>query len=601
MNENKNKIFEKNKFWSSKTNLMFYSTIRQQANIDNDPINQLIFNFQEIIIINDNKNIKDQNIKAQDIIMFLYFNRNKIEKIIYDIDEVIEIKPNNVIKDLSYYFYLDLLISQNKGIVNYIYTIDFINEINKQRNNIDKKENFKKILISKILVELIINYKGCDYYNEDEDDKSLQIIEKNNKIFIENNIKIFNHLNLNWTIEDLMTKKIDQIYIEIIISLLKDDFNKEKINKMDVINQLDIEKIVITKTIIDELSKELKTNKDYNINVIGDLFDDKKIIFFFNLLKYILKEPLYIFQIEFLLKTRNNIKRIIKKDTKNFLTIFEQKNENIKEKMEYILEFFFEFEYFFLKKYINNKTEQIAVKKQENQLINNPLINNIDNFNSEINYTIINSCIASSNSKGTSTKNSQLSNSSKFFSKESLSDPRKCSNRGFSNLEKLSKSEEMDIKEIKEILEYSSFEFHTDKEKNIEFDTIICGKEKKNKQFEEIEGQRLNLSEGISKIYQQFLSFIFSFKNIIKENFSNNYKLEGVLEFKRVNNQDNDNNDLYDIECIYQFKKPDDNDVKDYHDENCLSNEKDISSLDGFNSFLNDINQDNYNNIDYIE
>ncbi len=280
MNENKKEIFEKNKLWSLKTNLMFYSTLIQQANIDNDPISQLISNFQEIKIINDNTNTKDQNIKAQDIIMFLYFNRNKIEKIIYDIEEVIEIKPYNVIKDLSYYFYLDLLLNQNEGIVNYIYIIDFIKEINEQQKSTDKKEIFKKILISKIIVELIINYKGCYYYNEDEDDKSLQIIEKNNKTFIENNINIFNHLNLNWTIEDLMTQKIDHIYIEIIISLLKDDFNKEKINKMNVINQLDIEKIEITKTIIDELSKELKTIKDYNINEISDLFGYKKIFFF---------------------------------------------------------------------------------------------------------------------------------------------------------------------------------------------------------------------------------------------------------------------------------------------------------------------------------
>jgi hypothetical protein len=183
---NETKIFQKINLWSSKINLMFYSTLLQQANIKDDPITQLISIFPEIKLLNENTSIKDQ-----DIIKILYFNSYKIEKILYENDELIEIKPNNILINLSYYFYLDLLIKHNENIENYIYTIDLIKAIDEQQKNIDQKEIFKKLLISKIIIELIDNYKGCMNYNEDKDDKILQMIEEDNKIIIKDNIHAF--------------------------------------------------------------------------------------------------------------------------------------------------------------------------------------------------------------------------------------------------------------------------------------------------------------------------------------------------------------------------------------------------------------------------
>jgi hypothetical protein len=60
-----------------------------------------------------------------------------------------------------------------------------------KQKNIDQKEIFKKLLISKIIIELIDNYKGCMNYNEDKDDKILQVIEEDNKIIIKDNIHAF--------------------------------------------------------------------------------------------------------------------------------------------------------------------------------------------------------------------------------------------------------------------------------------------------------------------------------------------------------------------------------------------------------------------------
>jgi hypothetical protein len=309
----------------------------QQANIKDDPITQLISIFPEIKLLNENTSIKDQ-----DIIKILYFNSYKIEKILYENDELIEIKPNNILINLSYYFYLDLLIKHNENIENYIYTIDLIKAIDEQQKNIDQKEIFKKLLISKIIIELIDNYKGCMNYNEDKDDKILQMIEEDNKIIIKDNIHAFTDLNINWTSDSFINKKnkdyieIQQIYIEIIISLINNNFNDENIVKKEIIDQIEIEGIDLTKTMLDELSKELNTNNNYNINSFDDLFNDQNILFFYELFKYILKKPFYVFQIEFLEKTRKKIIKIIKKDINKFLESFQKKSENMKEKIEFI-------------------------------------------------------------------------------------------------------------------------------------------------------------------------------------------------------------------------------------------------------------------------
>ena len=586
---NETKLFEKNNLWSSKINLMFYSTLMQQANIKDDPITQLISIFPEIKLLNENTSIKDQ-----DIIKILYFNSCKIEKILYENDELIEIKPNNILINLSYYFYLDLLIKHNENIENYIYTIDLIKAIDEQQKNIDQKEIFKKLLISKIIIELIDNYKGCMNYNEDKDDKILQMIEEDNKIIIKDNIHAFTDLNINWTSDSFINKKnkdyieIQQIYIEIIISLINNNFNDEHIVKKEIIDQIEIEGIDLTKTMLDELSKELNNNNNYNINSFDDLFNDQNILFFYELFKYILKKPLYVFQIEFLEKTRKKIIKIIKKDINQFLESFHKKSENMKEKIKFILKFFDE-PNFYLKKYINNIKEEIETKIQDIQPIINPLNDKENsNYDNNINYGY-----------SSETKDSKDYNYSNPFSKPSAN--QSSSHRKINNLEELSKNEEKEIEEIKEIMEYSLFKFYTDEDKNIVYYEIIFGKDSKTIDFDEMKQKRINLNEAIYVNYQKFLNFISWFEDTIKNKFINNYKLEGELEFKRDNSNDN-NSKLEDLDCTYYFKRPDDGRIQNYIDEKCLFHyEKDTSLLEGFNNFLDEINQEDYKEILYLK
>ena len=105
--------------------------------------------------------------------------------------------------ELSFLFYLNLFISENTDQVDYTYSFDFINKI----NNLQEKNNdkiYQKIIISKIIIELIKNYKQTDNYDEDEDEK-LNAIEKKNEDFIEKNINKFNEIGLKMTKEDIVS------------------------------------------------------------------------------------------------------------------------------------------------------------------------------------------------------------------------------------------------------------------------------------------------------------------------------------------------------------------------------------------------------------
>ena len=134
----------------------------------------------------------------------------------------------------------------------------------------------------------------------------LDDIKNNNIKIIKDNIKkILENFNEN----DLINKKIDEIYAEIIKVLIKtnkiDDFNYT----IDIINQLDLENIIISKTIFETIKNILGDEnviKKYIIKNKED-FNEKKINFYYILLKYILKDPIYIYQIPFLYKTKKQL------------------------------------------------------------------------------------------------------------------------------------------------------------------------------------------------------------------------------------------------------------------------------------------------------
>ena len=117
-----------------------------------------------------------------------------------------------------------------------------------------------------------------------------------------------------------------------------------------IINQLDLEHINITNLMFKKISEILNSNenyiKEYIIDKIDDLIDKKKINFYYILLKYILKNSIHIYQIPFLLNTR---KTIITAINQLKLYSFDSNDNELKERIEYILKHITDSDYYYNK------------------------------------------------------------------------------------------------------------------------------------------------------------------------------------------------------------------------------------------------------------
>ena len=270
----------------------------------------------------------------------LYFNSKIVHKYLYEINDTIKIDSKIIKNELSNCFYLALLLEENTDIVNYEYQIDLIREINNQLKNENKIRN---IVASKIVNELIRNYKETDNYNEDEEKEELDDIENNNLYVIKNNLK---ELKMN----DIGNKRIDEIYIDIINILIKTNKIDDYEYTYNIIKELDLEKIDLTELMFSELTQTLNINnkyiQKYKILDKEDFSFKKEIInFYYILFKYILKNSIYIYNIELLLKTRQKIIKIIKNNNTDILYNNYIGDEN-KEKLEYIIHFLADLEYY---------------------------------------------------------------------------------------------------------------------------------------------------------------------------------------------------------------------------------------------------------------
>ena len=226
--------------------LIYYNIIVNLFHKTNDIV-KMLANYSEVKILLDSK--------KEDIIYFLYFDRYNIHKILYNEEEIIYININENNRNLTYYFYLSLLIRENRDIINYSYSIEYIYDIiNNYQKQINPNYVLKKIIVSKIIIEIIYNYRGL-YNCKEEDESKLNIIEEENKDIINNNIKYLKEFDINYDENYVIEQKIDKIYIDIINSLFKKMkfIDKEYISK--IFNQLELKSINLTEYMIEELLK----------------------------------------------------------------------------------------------------------------------------------------------------------------------------------------------------------------------------------------------------------------------------------------------------------------------------------------------------------
>ena len=256
-------------------------------NIDKDQLDQsrdkIISNFADIEKIC--KNNKEQ------ILEILFLNKEKVKEILYDNDKNIDFEGLNIKPELPELFYLSLLLD-NPNIVYFKYSIGFIRNLD---NSIKKKKYINKIILSKIIIKLIDNFEGLDYYYQDKNE--LEEIKKRNIKIIKSNLEIFNkEFNLKYDINHFLNETIDLIYKEIISSLFKKAEFNNCIYYKDIIEQINLESInnskILNKFFLDEL--DINKNKfleEYKINA-NSYEGQKEINFYEILIKVILKKPL---------------------------------------------------------------------------------------------------------------------------------------------------------------------------------------------------------------------------------------------------------------------------------------------------------------------
>ena len=534
--------------------------IKEDSKIENDPIFKLFFILAEIHDI----------LNFPNFTKYLYLNAKKVDEVLYVSEETLNVDNQQKEKDLSFFFYLFLLIMHNPDIINYKYSLDFIKEINNKKKN-NNNYCLRNIIISKIILTLISNFKNfddeCDNIGHKE---AIDAMIKENTEAIEGNMKLIEYMNLNLTKKYIIDKSVDEIYIDIIIQLIKNDKLSDYEFSFNIISQLNFEKIDLNEKMLAKLTKILNMNEKnvdkYFIANYNDLLDNKIVNFHYILLKYILKNSIYIYQIPFLLKIHVNIKKIINSNI--YELISNELEEQDKERFEYILEKYSDLFYYF-KKFLDLK---LTIEEEEINII-------------EIKPDEENKKENTNNANKESNNKSTKGSTDKIIENELK----------INEINK--KEEEFDpLKDIQKLLfQYSIFVLHTNERGNepyIIIDKILLGKSKieiKENVLNEIEKSTSNQN------YKCFLNFLNQIKNTIKTEFQYNYYLRIKLQLEIDENEPINENSIYNIICQYTFYNPIDKSKKTFKDDNILIND----TLPGLGYMIEEINDESFNSLEY--
>ena len=309
----------------------FFSIIKNDDNNNEKnkpiiiPFCELIGSYQDIENILLNKEIN--------IIEYIYLNKERINQILYDEETNIKIEQNYLVK-FSDYIYLYYILAESRDVVNYIFEIELIDAFNDIL--LATKSKIKMIILSKLEIFFI------DYYFEQKDDENTKKYED-----MKNKCKQIINVNINYLKEDiadlnidnLLSDDIENIYTEIIKSLIINGKLNDSDKTIKLLDDLEIKHIRLNKKFYDNLSKILieKNLNKYKISDIDDISDENKMNFYRILFEYILKSSDYIFYNSFLLETRKKIIEIINDKPNQFYSM--AKNNKNKEALSYLIEF----------------------------------------------------------------------------------------------------------------------------------------------------------------------------------------------------------------------------------------------------------------------
>ena len=313
-----------------------------EHNLYNNDQFELLSNYDDFI-----NYIDELNINNKDIFKCIYYNKRNIHNILYNSDEIIDIDSFPINSNLSTIFYLSLLIEDQRGIINYSYKLNFIKKLNKEiQQKIVNSKTFRDIILSKIMLVFINNYRGLENYDEEKDQEILTKIEKHNTDRIINNLQILGELHSSLNISDIKERKVDEIYIEIIISLIREGKFEDYEYIYNIIEQLDLEKINLTSIMYDKLIIFLNTNKNnhiqYAITQKEELLKEKNINFYYILIKFIIKNSIYIYQISIFLELKKFVVSLIKEND----ILYNNLDNDSRNKLKYIIDALLDSKYY---------------------------------------------------------------------------------------------------------------------------------------------------------------------------------------------------------------------------------------------------------------
>jgi len=286
-----------------------------------------------------------QNIKTSKTFNFIYLYRKNIHKILYDEENFIKMKGNKSEENLYKLFYLILLIKDNSDVVNYIYDLKYIENVNNFRKK--NKNVITSFILSMIIIQLISNFKETDNYDKSNEEQ-LKIIEKEN-IKIRNCFNFSGELNMNINEKLIEDNNIEEIYLNIIISLLEKEKLEDFKYASNIFEQLGLKTINITENIYNELKKIFGSDenyiKKYMIRNFEDICDEKKINFYYIIFNYIFKDILYLYNIPFLHNLKRTLFKIVKSGADRIFYL-DIKDSELRNRLEFNIKFICDLKYY---------------------------------------------------------------------------------------------------------------------------------------------------------------------------------------------------------------------------------------------------------------
>ena len=473
------------------------------------------------------------------IFEFIYLNKYKIHKILYVADSNIFV-DFSLVKEFSDYYYLYLLIKEQPEMINYKYDFQLIKGANGML--ISAESWIQKIICAIILLTFIYNYEdGMDV--ESKYEKDISNLKNECRVVINENKKYLEKYKINLDIDNIVDNDVSiiDIYCDIFITLINNKKLDASDETLNLLKEMKIKELRLNKQLFNVLKEVLdeKNLSNYEITDYEDFFDGKKIIFYFILFEYILKSSDYIFHIPFLLKTRNKIIEIIKGNHHLLISdLKKNKNDSSIDRLQRVLEYFIETDYYLQKKIKNQKPNKEALNNSnlDNSINRGSYISNIspnNNKDEQISYSAFNSSQENSSYKAFDASSYKQRSEQKSFGYYYQSDP----NQLEENKEKANLIFSDSIFKLK--VQYN-------KNKNeviINYMNISFKNEKNNDEIIYIE--QVKEKRNINDDYSKFVDYIELVENELKNRYKIEEETEITLTFKRINVS----NDYYNIRC----------------------------------------------------